>query len=371
MLRAGPRGGTRVSGVLQSDVRAYAVINARVRARYAQLFTIETWRTLYDAEDLEALLDVLKETVYGPYLDIGDRELTPRRAVYQIKGHLADAYIKAIQLSPEPGRQLLLQLWRLFEVDNLKAILRGLETGASWRQVRFTLFPTKTETVLPAEDMFREGSIPQAIALLENTPYYPTLIHALERYQAEQSLFPLEVALDLDYYRELWRDIFKLTDLDREHALRLVGGLIDMTNLMWAIRYRVYHRLSEAEIINYTLPFGYRVHDEDIRAIAAGMRIAPIVNRLYPKIGDVGPLLEAPRTGLAELERRLQRYVMGECRRTFIGYPFHIGIPVAYVLLNEQEIHDLTVLIEAKAAHIPAETYSPLLLVRPLAREAA
>jgi vacuolar-type H+-ATPase subunit C/Vma6 len=47
-----------------------------------------------------------------------------------------------------------------------------------------------------------------------------------------------------------------------------------------------------------------------------------------------------------------------------MGYPFHIGIPVAYVLLSEQEIHDLTVLVEAKAARVPLETISSLLLIQ-------
>lgn len=353
------------------NVNSYAAIHARVRACYARLLTMETWHELYETQDFKALLDTLAETVYGPYLDIGEHELTPRRAVYQIKGHLADAYVKVIHLSPDLGRQLLIQLWRLFEVDNLKAILRGIETKASWRRVRFTLFPMGGETVLPGEEMFEAGSLPQAIELLRGTPYYVTLDHALERYRAEQSLFPLEVALDLDYYRELWRGVNQLTGLDREHALRLVGGMIDMTNLLWAIRYRVYYHLSEEEIINYTLPFGYRVRDRDIRAIAAGAGIAPIVSRLYPEIKDVGALLEQPRAGLAELECQLQRHITLECHNAFIGYPFHIGIPVAYLLLNDQEIHDLTVLIEAKASHIPAHMYAPLLLVQPLAREHA
>ncbi|MEA3346414.1 MAG: V-type ATPase subunit [Chloroflexota bacterium] len=346
---------------MQEDVRSYAVAHARVRALYARLLTMEMWHELREAQDFDTLLDILAGTVYGPYLEIEEAKLTPRRAVYQLRGHLADAYIKVIRLSPRPGRQLLLQLWRLFEVDNLKAILRGIETGASWHQVQFTLFPTREETVLPAEEIFEAGSVPDAIEELSGTPYYAPLSHALERYQAEQNLFPLEVALDLDYYRALWSEVNQLKGLDHNHALRLVGGLIDVNNLMWAIRYRVYHNLSEEEIINYTLPFGYRVDDQDIRAIAAGADIASIVSRLYPEIENVEALLRRPQ----ELERQLQHQLGRESHRTFIGYPFHIGIPVAYVLLNEQEVHDLTVLIEAKASQIPSEVYSSLLLVQP------
>jgi V/A-type H+-transporting ATPase subunit C len=353
--------------VSQGSVRSYAAIQARVRALYANLLDEELWTQLFEAQDIDGTLKILKDTVYAPYLESDDHGLTPRRIVFQIKQHVADMYIKILRWLSEPGRQCLLQLWRLFEVDNLKALLRGLETGASEHQVRFTFFPMGDATVLPTEVMFQTGDITRAIELLNSTPYYGTLKHALKRFTEEKSLFPLEVALDLDYYRELWRSVHKLSGLDRKHALRLIGNIVDMNNLLWAIRYRIYHRLSEEEIINYTLSFGYRVQDSDIRAIAAGGNISPIIGRVYPEIEDVQALIDQPPYGLVELERQLERHLMRECRHTFLGYPFHLGLPMAYLQLCEQEIQDLTVLMEAKASNIPVEDYAPL-LIRPLAK---
>lgn len=331
---------------------------------YSNMLNTDTWAALCEATDFTALINVLKETVYGPYLtEEGDKDLAPRRVVYQIKGHLTSAYTTVIRLVPEPARPLMIQLYRLFEVDNLKAVLRGVVTGAPWDLVRYVLFPLGPSTVLPAQAMVEAGSVSKAVELLRGTPYYETLSHAMERYTAERSLFPLEVALDLDYRRELWSDFNRLSNQDREWALRIIGSLIDMDNLMWAMRYRVYHGLSEEEIINYTVPFGYRVRDEDIQAIAAGADVARVVERIYPDLASVLPLLQESRRGLPEIELRLQRRIMEQCRAAFIGYPFHIGIPLAYVLLNEWEIQDLTVLIEAKSLQMPAEEFRPRLLM--------
>ena len=336
--------------MVTQGVTAYSLPHATVRALYSTMLTSETWQALVQAEDFDAVLNVLSKTVYVPYLQTKRNLLTPRRAVYQVRRHLADIYEKIIRLVPDPGRQLLLWLWRLYEVDNLKAVLRGTEAGASWDQVLYLLSPVIKDAVLTVgemEKMVESGNVARAIEVTCHTPYYDTLVHALERYQAEKHLFPLEVALDLDYSRGLWQSLSRLEGIDHQHALRIVGTILDVDNLLWAVRYRVYHHLSEQEIINYTLPFGYQVHDEDIRAIAAGADITQVVRRIYPNLGRLHRISE-DGTGLEALELVLHRRIVELCRAAFIGYPFHVGIPMAYLVLNKYEIKDLTMLIEAK-----------------------
>ena len=198
---------------------------------------------------------------------------------------------------------------------------------------------------------------------MSSTPYYDTLNHALRRYSEEQSLFPLEVALDLGYWNKLWAKVNQLPGRDRTEAMRIIGPLVDLTNLMWAVRYRVYYHLSEEEIVNYTLPFGYRVRDEDIRAIAVGGDIVRILDRLYPGLSDTETLLQEPERGLPKLELQLQRLMRRKLKEVFTSYPFQIGLPLAFALLIELEAQDLTVLIEAKVAQMPVERFAPYLLM--------
>jgi V/A-type H+-transporting ATPase subunit C len=346
------------------SVSEYAAVHARVRTMYATMLAPEDWRDLCEAVDFAALVNVLKRTVYAPYLtEVDEKLLTPRRAAYQVLKHLADAFDVIVHLVPGTARALVTQLYRRYEVDNLKALLRGVERGASWDRVRYVLFPLGEFTVLAAQRIIEAESVGAAVEQLRGMPYYDTLSHAMKRYTAEQSLFPLEVALDLEYWRGLWRGIGQLPHSGQIPARRVIGSLLDANNLMWAIRYRINHHLSEEEIVNYTLPFGYRVHDEDIRAIAAGADIASTVSRLYPGLGNVGPLIQEPQSGLPELEVRLQRLNVEVYRATFAGYPFHVGIPIAYLLLAGMEIQDLTVLIEAKSSHMPPERFEPHLLL--------
>jgi V/A-type H+-transporting ATPase subunit C len=353
-----------------AGVSDYAAISARVRAMYAELLTPQDMVRLSEATDFSSLFTVLKSTSYGPYLDgLKDKDINPKRVITQIKRKLSDAFYSVIQMSPVQTRPLVKQLYRYYEIGNLKAVLRGIVTVSAWGtettlwdRVRDVLFPMGSASVLPAQAMIESGSVATAVDLLQGTPYEETLSFAMKRYSSEQNLFPIEVALDLAYWRRLWAETKKLTGADREHGVKIIGSLLDMNNLMWAIRYKVYHKLSEEEIVNYTLPFGYRVQDSDIRAIAAGADIASVVTRVFPGITDVSALLENPQTGLPKLEVLLKREVMKKCLAAFVGSPFHIGIPLAFLVIHDLEVQDLIVLIEAKSSNVPEEEYLPFLL---------
>lgn len=349
-----------------SGVSGYAALSARVRAMYASLLSAEDFARLSEAPDLPTLVTQLKQTAYGPYLDaLKEKDLTPQKVDLAIKGRLADSYYSVIHMAPVHARSLLKQLYQYFEVQNLKAILRAISTDPNWERVQDVLFPMGTMTVLPAQAMLESGSVGAAVELLQGTQYYDTLSFAMKRYSAEQNLFALEVALDLYYWRQLWAEAKKLQGQDREQALRIIGSLMDVNNLMWVIRYKVYHQLSEEEIINYTLPFGYRVRDEDVRSIAAGSDLSQVVGRVFPGIPDLNALLEEPRRGLPLLEVILKRRLREQCLAAFIGNPFHIGVPLAFLVLSNLEVQDLTVLIEAKASGMPEEEYLSYIL-RPM-----
>ncbi len=340
----------------------YAAGNARVRVKYSTLLTRKDFVALSEATDLDSLLTQLKTTPYGAYLELAkDKELTARRAAFLIRQRLSDEFHTIINASPDSAKNVLTQVYRLHEVNNLKAVLRGIVINSNWDKVRFVLFPFGPEGVLPAQAMVESGNVAQAVELLRGTPYYDTLAFAMNRYSAEQSLFPIEVALDLAYWRELWSEVKKLSREDQDYALRIIGSMLDMNNLMWAIRYSVYHKLSEEEVINYTLPIGYRVHDDSIRSIAAGAEITHIVKNLYPDLRNVDDVLLDLHTGLPRLEMMLEKQIAQKCHGVFEGNPFQIGIPLGYLVLLDYEIRDLTVLIEAKANQIPVDKYSEFL----------
>ncbi len=348
-------------------VQAYALAQATVRALYSDLLSQAQWDDLIRTSDYDGVLALLSKTVYGATLQIERSLLTPRRAAYQIRFHLADVYAKLIRITPPQARSVLTTLWHHYEVDNIRVALRGVEAGATWDQVLHLLYPMPRYvevTLERMEKMVRSGSVTGAVSVLRGTQYHSLLNHALTRYEEERSLFPLEVALDLGYRRNLWDVVHSLGKQDREMALKTIGMVLDIDNLLWALRFRVYHHLSEVEIINYTLPMGYEVADDDVRLIARGGDSAQAVFRAYPELREsLRGMSFSTGEELGKLEQALLRSLIARCRQMFVGTPFHIGLPLAYVLLNEYEIRDVTLLIEAKAAGTPSSVFVPMLLM--------
>jgi V/A-type H+-transporting ATPase subunit C len=355
---------------MSGGVSAYAAVSARVRVKYSYLLSAAEMRMLGEAADVRSLVDALKRTAYGPQLDtLKEPEPDVATVVEVLRTRLVEEAQSVIRSVPGLARPLLSQFQRRHEVGNLKAVLRALATGegseskpASWERIRPLLYPLGGATQVPAERMLEAGSVAAGIELLRGGAYYEPLAFALKRYSAEQSLFPLEVALDLSYWRKLWQEARKLAGEDQVQALRVVGSLVDTNNLMWVIRYRVYKHLSEEELINYTLPFGHQVADTDIRAIAAGGDIGSILQGLFPGLRDVSELLQESHSGLPLLEVELKRCVAKRCLAAFLGNPFHIGLPLAYMILHDLEVQDLIVLLEAKSAHLGAQRFQPYLL---------
>src|ERR687888_5477 len=118
---------------MAGGVAGYAAISARVRAMYAELLSPQDIVRLSEAPDFLSLFNLLKATAYGPYLDgLKDKDINPRRVIIQVKRKLADAFYSVIQMAPVETRPLVKQLYRYYEVGNLKAILRAILTVSAW-----------------------------------------------------------------------------------------------------------------------------------------------------------------------------------------------------------------------------------------------
>lgn len=344
------------------DPARYAAVNARIRAGVANLVPPAVWTALLGATDLSDLVYWLDGTAYRDVLAQHTEEALDlqriERALWQ---YLVQTYrTPLLFLHGSPGA-LVDWLWRRFEIDNLKTVLRTVERDVPSARIRASLIPLGPASDLPWNNLADARSVSAAVDRLGGTWYGRVLDEALERYRREGLLFVLEVALDLAYYRRLLRLLDDLSGRDRKEAGRFVGTMVESQNLLWAYRYRIYFQLSPEEILNYTLHRRLQVDAAVVREIATGAPLADVITAVWGmRLPDVERFADVPEDeALPELEIAFWRYRHDLARAALRGYPLHLGVVLAYLVLLESEVRDLIVLVEGKAAGWSPERIEP------------
>jgi vacuolar-type H+-ATPase subunit C/Vma6 len=332
----------------------YAAANARMRGLHAQRLDDERWHNLLLAESLPAALEVLRGTGYEAALTTGEQSREPslERIERLLLGKVAADCRRVITFMGGAARQLIIVWWQHFELENLKAVFRGLDQKMSPTQIAQFLIPLGDFETLPWEALLHEHSLVGAIERLTETHYINPLRAAYPVYQREGTLFPLEVALDIRYYRDIVAASNKLGRAEREDARQVLGAHLDILNILWAFRYRVYYGLSAEEIINYTLWRTIHTDADVIQAIALGATPQEIVERVWgPDKVDLSSLdgLTDEHQQIPALEMALLRYWRALALKQMQGFPFRLGASLAFLVLAELEVQDLVTVLEGKS----------------------
>jgi len=335
------------------DAIKYSAASARVRGLYSQLLDRDTWISLVEMQGHESVVQVLRTTSYAAALREAERagQVAIERLERLLLAQAARNERLAMRLTHGNVRQVILVWWQHFELENLKAVFRGVDQGLSPAVIQGHLIPLGEYATLPWEALTRETTVGGLVDRLRDTHYFNPLRNALPAYEGQDTLFPIEVALDIRYYRDLAAAVRHLGGADAVDARRLIGTWLDILNILWAYRYREYYRLSAEEIVNYTLWHAERTDADLVREIALGAAPDDIVSRVFGPGSvalDLSLISRDATQWMHHLEMALHRYWRRLALREMGGYPFHLGALLGYLILQELEVRDLVTLLEAK-----------------------
>jgi len=327
--------------------------NARVRGLYARLLSEEQWDELLRAEGFRGALELLATTGYGEALGslAGEAGATLRRVERQLWAASARNCWRAGALLAGQARTVFRVWWQHWELENLKTVFRGVHHGLDHQAVGDLLIPLEQHPSLPWDLLLHESSVLGLIERTQGTHYINPLRNVIPAYLRDDTLFAIEVALDVRYYRDVAQTVQRLSTADRAPAQLLLGTYIDMLNILWAYRYRIYYGLSPEEIVNYTLWHTWHTDADLVRDIALGAAPREIVERIWGTWRvDVSPLEGLPEGQMLPLlEKILERYWRGLAVKAVRGFPFGMGALLGYVILDELECRDVVRALEGKA----------------------
>ena len=351
-------------------LKAYAFINAKLRARLSKLLSDDSIEQMVRAPSFPEAVQLLRGTSFQAIeenyrltgdLKLGELELYRQEVAIHLE---VEALIEG------PAQAFVHALTVRYEIEALKNALRvWFDRKIRGRDIEPAvgyLYRGRIHHELHVDGIINLDSLDEIAELLRGTPYAALIRERVPAVLAGSSLFPIEVALDQYFYRQLLEAMDGLPSRDREIARRLVGIEIDLQNIDWVIRFKQTYELSVEEALRYALPYGQNVGEKEIRAAygaaSATEVLSDLVKRKYPPLR---PLLSTQvaesRSRLVLIERILDQILAMEVRHALSGYPFTIGIILAYFLLKRRELKTVMTLLNAKYYQIPADRIEGLI----------
>jgi V/A-type H+-transporting ATPase subunit C len=335
----------------------YSFINAKLRARISKILPDEKFNQLEQAQSLDEALALLRETPFAGLEEVYSATGDLKRAELELLRSEIELYRDIRQYLHQNSVELVDALLSRFEIDNLKNAIRvyfdrKIRNRSADTAAHYILYDRIIHDI-PIDIITNANSFDEIAGVCTGTPYSQVIKKYHHTVESEESLFRMETAFDHLYYANLLASVEKLDRKDRAIAMRLIGVEIDLQNINWIIRLKNFYDLPLEAVMATLVPGGFNldrsVIDELYGAQNVTSAIGGFVKSKYPGLSAMLSSQTPDSTSRLTLIRRILEEIMKhEVRRILAGYPFTIGIVLAYFILKRNELERIRTILNAR-----------------------
>jgi len=350
---------------LPTPVKRYAFINAKLRARLSKVLNKEFYERLSSVSSLNEAMILLKSTDFAPaaavYEKTGDLKMSELE-LFKAEVNL----LKDLQsYCSKDVKEFIEALLCRYEIDSIKNALRlWFDKQVRKRDVSYTSGYLFRETILNPvniDALINAADLNALIQIFEKTPYIEIFQQKQWYSGIETSVFQLENALDLFYYKQLLEAVKMLPDRDQQILKKIIGVQIDIENIIRTVRFADFYHLNSKDIVKYAIPGGMYVNLKSIEKAASTGSIKDSLPILMAKgYGKIFALSGFDRTSVSDriliIEGVLNTILENEIRKMLTGYPFTIGIVISYFLIKRRETGRVMKILNAVNYHLDPKT---------------
>ncbi|MEA3227402.1 MAG: V-type ATPase subunit [Planctomycetota bacterium] len=342
----------------------YSFINAKLRARISKILPDELFNELAKAPSVDASLALLADTPFGSLDEVYSRTGDLKQAELELLKSEIELYRNIRQYMHPNSAELVDALLTQFEIDNLKNAIRiYFDRNIRKRSVESAIHYVLYDRIIhdmPIDIIVNAEDFEEIAGVCEGTPYGTIIKKYFHTVESEGSLFRMEVAFDHFYYENLLASIGNLNRRDRDIALRVTGVEIDLQNINWIIRFRNFYELPLDAVMAAIVPGGFNLDKTIMGEIYSAQNVTSVlqgfIKRKYPGLSALLSSQTSDSTSRLLLIRRILEEIMKhEVQRILTGYPFTIGITLAYFVLKRNELKKVRTILNAKYYGIEQE----------------
>ncbi len=146
----------------------------------------------------------------------------------------------------------------------------------------------------------------------------------------------------------------------------MLGVEIDMENISWLVRFRDFYKMPMEQALANMIPYGHHLDRSALEeAFSSGDSTEILRNLISKKYGALSSMLAVKSSDdqakLVLLGRLLDQIILYEVKKIKSGYPFTIGIVMAYFVLKKNELRKVMTILNAKYYNIEEERIKSVL----------
>ncbi|MBO5069885.1 MAG: V-type ATPase subunit [Roseburia sp.] len=347
------------SGLLQ-----YSGLVTKTKAMHGELLPEEELCRLMEYETVEEIIAFLRESKgYAPIFKSHD-EMHHRAQVEAVMDDsLYSDYMRLYRFAGGEQRKGLEILFFRYEVNVLKNCLKHMEQGGREYNLGYLNLFFDRHSCYDTAALTRATNMAELIAALSGTRYEKLMGRLQENPQLSGADY--EMQLDIYYYRTVWKMKDKLTNRRTKQIFtRVLGTEIDWLNIMWMYRFKRFYHRKPTDIYADMIPVSYRLKKKELQKMLETEKLEEFVEVLghTAYFTDKDPVVSLGD----EITFRL---VMEKTYRQICrAYPMSLAPVLWYLYNKENEIDDLTTILEGVRYRIPPKEIQELVITTEIAR---
>ena len=329
----------------------FPYINARVKVMKSRLLPRSRLEEFLQAPDLDALIQGLTETPYNMELQEALSRFTGARAIDEaLSQNFYHATRRILSFADGSSRRQIEVILLRYDLQNLRAIVRGRHTGKVEDEILATLYPGGLLSEVKLRELLQQPDL-RAVADTLVTWMHPlgrALREGVDAAQRSGSLLDIEMALDRAYAQYGLRVADGEGDGEATFR-RFLGAEITATNVKTALKLRRMKELSREERERFFILGGALSRERFLALADPQSSLAEIAAvRVFGT--------ELPRTdNLLEVERAIDQAAQRMAAQLSLGDPLALDVVIGYLTRKATEVSNLRVIAHAKLLGLDAE----------------
>lgn len=361
---------------MKSAAARYGFINAKLRARIGLMLEDHVINDMIRSGSLVEAVQVLRDTQYAPVAEAYDKTGDLQQMELVLLQSEIAMYEEVAKYLEGPPAGFVHVLLEKIEIDNLKNAIRlwysniirhhSISYRSAYIFQDVIVHPIDWLGVLNAVQW------DEVVASVKDTPYQPILQAYSFDDITKDGLFEMEMSLDRLWFSRLGERAKHLGKKDRDTVEAVYGVDMDLKNVLMLVRFGWYHKLSSERLRKLLISGGTISKSKELTAFLdmdpAQRNPSMLLKRKYPVLAketdDISnqqrPLADSTDSKVLERKNeiiaaqtlRIEQYLGRIRKKEFLeilsGYPFTIGVVLAYFFLYTHEDQMIRAAISGK-----------------------